>query len=445
LSTPIEAAVPPASPVADSHRIATLDVIRGVALMGILVVNMEFFALPMSVYFNPASWGGFEGFSKTYYIIESTVFFNKMMSIFSMLFGAGIALMFHRFEQSGRKFGGIHYRRMLWLMLIGLVHAYLLWYGDILFSYALCGMLLFLFRRKTPRTLIIWAVVFMIISSGIQLGAGFGLGQLQSAYEKAKSGELTEEEIGPSAMAQINQWEEVEAQFDPPVEKIQEEIDAYQGGFASCFEMRAPQSVGMQTSAFFFFVLWRVMGVMLLGMALLKMGFLAAEKSKRTYWTTAAIGYGIGLPLVIYSDMQTLGEFDVMTFFVHQGLFFEPGSTLVSLGHLSLIILICKAGVLTWLRERFAAAGRMALTNYLMQTVLCTTLFYGYGGGLFGEVERAWFGPIVLAVWAVQLAWSKPWLDRYKFGPVEWLWRSLTYWKRQPMQARETSATFPNS
>jgi uncharacterized protein len=174
---------------------------------------------------------------------------------------------------------------------------------------------------------------------------------------------------------------------------------------------------------------------MLLGMALFKTGVLSAARSGRFYAGMVAIGYGAGLPLVIAGVVRNFAAgwaYEYSMFFGSQYNYW--GSVLVALGHVGLVMLFCRSGLLSGLKRVLAAYGRMALTNYLVQTVICTTLFYGHGLGLFGYVERWQQILLVVAIWVVQLVYSPLWLQRYRFGPAEWAWRSLTYGRRQPMR-----------
>ena len=190
----------------------------------------------------------------------------------------------------------------------------------------------------------------------------------------------------------------------------------------------------MQIFGLFFYGLWRVLALMLLGMALMKTGVLAAEKSAGFYRNMLLICYGIGLPITTFSAFDLYAhDFSALYAFRVGSIANYLGSIVVGLGHIALVMLLIRTQILQAALRRFAAVGRMALTNYLMHSVILTTVFYGYGLGLYGSVPRFQQMGFVAAVIAVQLVLSPWWLARYRFGPVEWLWRSLTYWKRQRM------------
>jgi uncharacterized protein len=222
--------------------------------------------------------------------------------------------------------------------------------------------------------------------------------------------------------------------FESSPEALAEEAAIHRGNYATLFWHRAEVNVWMQTAGF---ILWagpRAGGLMLIGMGLAKLGVLTGQRSPRFYLALALVGYGVGLPVVGYGAWNLMQHnFDVVYEFIVGGHFNYVGSLFVALGHVGLIVLACKAGVLPRLRSALAAVGRMSLSNYLLQTILCTTLFDGWGFGLFGSLDRIRLLGVVVLVWAVLLAWSPLWLSRFRYGPAEWVWRSLTYGEMQPM------------
>jgi uncharacterized protein len=424
--------LPAAAPVAPAQRIEAVDILRGFALMGILSMNIYAFALPFPAYSNPLKDGGSGPLDMGTWWFTHLFSEMKFMSIFSMLFGAGLALMLERAEARGGKFGKIYYRRILWLLLFGLLHGYLMWFGDILYWYAVCGVILYPFRRLRPRSLLpIGAILLCVV---VPLGLAFGYGvipMMQAAAVEAQQLADAGEELTEEQQAAIDGWRN----FNPDEQTLVDEIEAYRGGYAGQVVYRAPLVLMFQTVFMLFFGFWRIGGLMLIGMGLLKLGVFSAQRSTRFYVLCCAIGYGVGLPVTFFGARALLAvDFDVM--FLNQGGMFPNyfGSIFVAFGHIGLVMLVIRAGLLSWLTRRLAAAGRMALTNYLMQTVICTAIFYGWGLGLFGSLDRFAMMGVVLAVWAFQLTISPPWLERFRFGPAEWLWRSLTYFKRQPMR-----------
>jgi uncharacterized protein len=437
---------PKAEPVAAPERVASVDVLRGVALLGILAMNIIFFAWPGPAYENPLRGGGFTGLNRVLWIFNHLFFDMKMMTLFSMLFGGGLVLMGERADARGARLGWVYYRRVLWLLVIGLMHAYLLWSGDILVMYAECGLLLYPFRRRSATALIIVGILALLVLVPVGVGIHSGLIFLENTAAKADEARQNKERP-TKFQAWIHElWTEtLLPKFAPSAEKQAEssekEIAIYRGSYTEIVSHNAKELIGSQTIGFLFLV-WMVGGRMLLGMGLMKLGVFSASRSRRFYCWLVALGYGLGLPLVGYDTYALIShDFHYKEFLPSQYLFNYLGSLLVALGHVGTVMLVFKCGALPWLTRRLAAAGRMALTNYLMQSVICTTLFYGWGFGLFAMLDRTALAGIVVAIWTFQLLISPVWLRYFRFGPAEWLWRSLTYWRFQPMRGRVQPAS----
>jgi uncharacterized protein len=432
---------PRALPVAESERLFAVDALRGFALLGILAMNIVDFAWPGMAYMNPLLGGGFQGTDRVIWYVNHLVFEGKMMSIFSMLFGAGLVLMDQRAAGRGASVGGVYYRRVLWLLAIGLIHAYLIWSGDILVMYAECGLLLYLFRNKTPRTLIILGIAAMLIMVPILLGFLAGINYMKAVSARVEAQQKAGETPKRFEKRIHDFWTaNLEDQFSPSAEKMdksfKEEMAAYRGGYRGIVKHRAVGLVFGQTIGFLLGGLYMGGSRMLLGMGLMKLGVFSAARSRRFYAIMAVLGYGIGLPLMVFDASRLIAnQFSIQYVFFNGGLFYNLfGSIVVALGHVGLMMLIVQSGAIQWLTRRLAAVGRMALSNYLTHSIVCTTLFYGYGFGLFGTINRTGLFGIVLAIWAFQLIVSPIWLKHFRFGPAEWLWRSLTYWRFQPMR-----------
>lgn len=423
-------------PITDSERIKQIDILRGFALCGILIINIGFFAYPQQIQFDPTMMGGFDGIDFWVWRLKSWFFFQKMMAIFSMLFGAGLVVMATRAEAAGKPFRKVYVRRTLWLAVFGLLHAYLFWYGDILFSYGICGLVVFLFRRKSPKTLIVISGAFFAVGIMILLGSGAMFGFMRDSAETAAELKEMGEEPTHLQASMLEAWTEIEKDLRPNREGLKEPLEVYRdGSIGEIFAFRAKQSLIMQTQVFIFMVFWQVAGLMLLGMALLKAKIITGDRSTAFYVWMAAIGLTAGLGMSILSTETHLKSgFEIVEYFAASGPLMVIGSIGAALGYIGLIMLILKTNVRGFLKDRFAALGRMALTNYLLQTIICTTIFYGYGFGLFGRVNRAPAMLVVFGVWIIQLLYSKWWLQKFHFGPAEWLWRTLTYLKRQPFR-----------
>lgn len=423
------------SPVNAGERITAIDTLRGVAVLGILVMNIYAFAMPFVAYSNPLMLGGTEWYNLGTWFVTHIFFDQKFMTIFSLLFGAGIVLMTERAEQRGGEFGSLFFRRQFWLLVIGATHAYLIWVGDILFHYALIGMFAFLFRRLQPRALIILACLLLPIAPLLSVGGAAYMADLGDRVASIEAELEPGEEPTDTERAAIEEWAETEPFIAPGAKELNEDVDAYLGSYGDVVRFRAPMVAVLQVDVTLFFFIWRVGGLMLLGMALMKLGVLSGLRDTRFYQRLMLAGYGLGLPLTLASAyLLNAHQWDGLFAFGVGGLPNYLGSLLMALGHIGAVMLIVKCGVWPSLMRRFSAVGRMALSNYLMHSLLLTTVFYGYGLGLYGSVPRAMQMLFVAAVVALQLWLSPIWLQRFRFGPFEWLWRSLSYWRLQPFR-----------
>lgn len=400
------------APVTGAERIVSLDVLRGVAVLGILIMNVQSFAMPAAAYFNPTAFGDLDGADYWVWALSHLFADQKFMTIFSMLFGAGIVLFSDRVEARGGRPLWLHYRRAFWLLVIGLGHAYLIWSGDILVAYAICSFVAYWFRRRSPRMLVAAGLLAFTVPAAFVAFGGASM------------------EHWPPATRQM-----LQSDWRPSEQEVAAEIQGYQGSWLEQQALRTQQSLEMHMFALPFWALWRAGGLMLAGMALYKWGVLSAKRSQRFYAALAVVGVGVGGPIVVYGVIQNQAhawEF----LYSRYGMGFQYnywGSPLISLAYVALVMLFVQWGGLERLQRALAAVGRTALTNYLAQSVITTFVFYGFGLGLFGELSRADQLAIVFAVWVAQIVVSPLWLQRFRFGPAEWLWRSLTYWRLQPL------------
>lgn len=430
-----EFTAPPASPIARGERILSIDVLRGFALLGILVMNIPYFALSQYAFPDPRHTGGFEGLDYAVWHGSELLFNLKMMGIFSMLFGAGVVIFTERAEARGVGPWRLHTKRMAWLLVIGLIHAYVIWFGDILVPYVICGMAVFLFRKLSGRILVVLGPIVMLVA--VPLNAPFGgmiaesrVAMLEAQAVVDSGGVLSEEQQGA-----IDTWVEEYEAFYPSESLLEEEREIRAHGGIRLLYQHAGETFWWETMGMMIWGFWRVSGLMLLGMGLYKLRVLDASRSQRVYGAMIVIGYGVGLTLVsIGINAIRAHEFGAAEFFRADNWWNYAGSVFVSLGHIGLVMTVCKLGALRWLTGALAAVGRMALTNYLMHSVVCTFLFYWWGLGLWGTMSRSELMLVVGAIWLFQLIASPLWLSRFRFGPMEWAWRSLTYWKRQPMR-----------
>lgn len=440
-----------AAPVKGAKRIASIDVLRGVALLGILVMNIPIFALTSAAFFYPPAAGGFEGVDYGVWLGSRLLFEQKMMTIFSMLFGAGIVLFAEKAIAKRGRAAGLHYRRMGWLLLIGLAHAYLVWEGDILTTYALCGMMVYGLRFLRARWLVPIAIVLMAVAPLLGTAQGLFFGFVRAQSQEAAVLREAGEEV-PSGMAT---WAEVwDGTYDeetgelvkeglgtgfvPGPERMEEEREAVLGSWWDRVSFRAKDTIFFHTYVNLTWGFWRVCGVMALGMALFKLGVFSASRSVGFYGVMASVGFAIGVSLDAVGSWAMAREgYDFVAMFTYTWHFNAVGSVFSALGWTGLVMLVCRVGALGLVRSGLAAVGRMAFTNYLLQSLICATIFFGHGGlgiGYFGSFSRSELVPFVLGVWAFEIALSVVWLRAFRFGPMEWVWRSLTYWRLQPLR-----------
>lgn len=395
-----------------SERIVSIDLLRGFAVLGILIMNIQSFSMVGAAYLNPTAWGDLTGLNKWVWIFSNLIADSKFMSIFSMLFGVGIILFTERALAKGKRAGRLHYRRNFWLFVFGMVHAYLIWYGDILVAYSLCAFFAFVFRKLKPKTLFIYSILFFIVPIIFTIGSGM---TIQYWPEESYNQNL-------------QSWL-------PNTETIEAELTAMRGNWIEQMDKRVPGSIFMQTFLFFWQTFWRVMSMMLLGMALYKWGIITAQKSKSFYIKMSLIGLGLGYLLSGIGIIQNYSHNWSMDFSMFAGTMFNYiGSVSTALGYIALVMLLSKSISGTGFKSLISNVGKMAFTNYLFMSILCTFIFYGHGLGLFGKVERSAQILIVLAIWITIIVLSHFWLKAYRYGPLEWVWRVLTYWRKQPMK-----------
>jgi len=423
------------APVCEQARINSIDVLRGFALLGILAMNIYAFALPQAAYKSMVAFGGTTGIDRIIWYITHLFFDQKMMTIFSMLFGASLILMKDRFEESGREFKGFYFRRTFWLVIIALIHAYLIWWGDILFFYGVIGFIIYLFRNLRAKNLIIIGSIILLIGVFAQGGIGLMFSYMRDTATEAQTLLDEGKEITDVQEQMLELWPDIGEEFTVTEESLDEEITAYQSNYMQNLKYRIPGTIMMQTQVFIFYMLWRVGAVMLIGMGLMKLGIFSASRSRKCYLIMMIIGYGLSIPLIYYgATLQELHNFDLIYWFREGGLINYLFSTVMALGHIGLVMLVCKSNLLSKLKEMLSSVGRMALTNYLFHSVIFTTIFYGFGLGLFAKYNRSTLMLFVIGMWIFQMLVSPLWLKHFRFGPAEWLWRSLTYKKRQPMK-----------
>ena len=401
--------------ISPATRLISLDALRGVALLGILMMNIIAFAYPRALYDNPFALGPLSAVNEWQWFLVEMFFAEKFYALFAALFGAGIAMMAER-QPDPINAKQVHYRRMFWLLLIGLLHAYGLWWGDILVTYAIGGMLIFKCRNWSVKKLLGFGFFLQSILMLLLLLVYYSWGGMSDAEQL-----------------------EVIHSISPPLAKLQQEIAAYQGNWWQRASMRVDTTLDFHVNALIA-VEFRMCGLMLVGMALFKLGILTASRSLKFYRLNGLLGVIIGTLIcgagaaLIKENGVLIPEFMTVYRFPNYW-----GALFLAWGYVCLVMWLVKVAGNNWqgvVVNYLAPVGQMALTNYLLQTLLCCAVFYGWGLGLFGELQRSALTLIVLSIWAVQLVISRWWLSRFNSGPMERIWRNLTQRRWQPVLQR---------
>ena len=407
-------------------RIVLLDVLRGFAVLGILLMNILAFGLPSPAY----SYPGFDvdpagGADRAAWILVELFGEGSMRGVFSLLFGAGVLLFT---TGPGAKNASTHYRRMFFLLLFGLFDTYfLLWFGDILVCYAVCGALLYPLRNWRVRSLLLAALVIGVLTSLSYLALNLGLQTLHEA-SRTVAGTADPSTLEPWVRDAAAGWDEFAASYQMNSEQLSEEIRLRRESYASAFQWNLTQSNAMLFFVTPLFLLWDALLMMLLGMALYRLGVLAGGVSRATAARMAAIGILVGVACNAWEVQRALAaDLSLLSAFAQANASYQVGRIAMTLGYTGLLALALQAGLATGLLRRLAAVGRMALSNYLMHSLIALLLFTGAGLGLLGQLDRAALYAVVLAIWGLQLWLSHRWLASHDFGPLEYLWRRLTY------------------
>ena len=409
-----------AVPTPPAERLVVIDVLRGFALLGILLVNMELFSYPVQRILAPPVLGEMAAPDQVGTLLVRFLAESKFYSLFSLLFGLGFALLLERLQSRGERFGVIYTRRLLVLLAFGLVHATLFWVGDILSLYAVLGFGLLLFRKARPRTLLVWAVIFLL---------------LPVLFYAATAGLLGLGRMEPEAAQMIDQTFAEQGRLYQ--QQADEAMRVYAGGSFGEITRQRLRDLNFITSGYLFLAP-SVFGMFLIGVWFArtrKFHDLAASRSyfRKLLWWGLALGVAGNLMFTYFSE--TAGNrYEPSGALVLAQLGQTVGAPMLCLFYLAAITLLYQRP--SWERRLrpLASAGQMALTVYLLQSVICTLIFYGYGMGLFGQVSKAAGLLLAVIIYALLVAFSVYWMQAFRIGPMEWLWRTLTYWKRQPFR-----------
>lgn len=428
------------APVQEKQRIKMIDAIRGIAVLGILLMNSMAQSQAHFFYDKMDLSQPITGANYWAWVVECFLFEGTMRGLFSILFGAGAILLITRLIQKkqGLEPADIFYRRMLWLLIFGLINAFIfLWPGDILYPYAICGIILFPFRNLSVKNLLWIALAFLAIGTYREnsdlfhqqnvIKKGKAIAAMDTA--KVKLTDQQKEDLGKyTSFKEKASKEGIAKAATEEYKKIQNK------NYFEIFNYYLGVNMMIQSTVFYKFFWWDILLFFFLGMALFKSGFLLGKSRLWVYGVVAIIGISVGLTMnYFYQRTQFQLRFD-QYLFTQQWKFsyYELRRLFQTIGYLSLLIFLYKLIPFQKLMNVFAPVGRMAFTNYLMQSIITSIIFYGFD--LFGRLQRYEVYYVVVSIWVFQIILSHIWLRYFRFGPFEWLWRSLTYLTRPPMK-----------
>lgn len=405
-----------------ARRLESLDFVRGCALFGILLMNIVGVGLGPA-YDNPTIAGGATGIDLWTWLVINVGFEGTQRALFSMLFGAGVVLLSSRLEAAGRADASdIFFRRNLWLIGFGLVNAWvLLFVGDILYYYGITALFLYAFRKLSGRTLLALGVFTLLLGAA---WSAVDTQRLLGFHDRAELARAVPAAARtPDQKQAIEAWEE-KSSAGPTPEAFEAERKAITASYSSALSefsgtIKHFQSWNLYRSFFDIF------GMMMVGMALFRLGVLTLEVRTRTYVAMMVVGYAVGLTGNILEARWIMDHGFTALAYTQASISYDASRLAMTMGHLGLLMLFLRSGVLPFLRRSMAAVGRMALTNYLTHSVVALVIFVLFKQ--WGSMARHQLYYIVFMVWAVQFVLSPMWLKYYHFGPVEWLWRYLTY------------------
>lgn len=425
-----------------NNRIHAMDVMRGFAVLGILLMNIPAFsAHEFFLYWHDA----LKGETTTNGVIYNTImilFDGKMRGLFTLLFGAGLMLFIENKNDNSIHVADLYFKRMTWMIVFGLVDAYIfLWGGDVLYEYAMCGIFAFAFRTMKPRNLLLLS--FSILSLFIYF-SGAPFLERKEKYIEYKNVEKQINEHKPVNEKQqevYDEFVEVKGSYLPfskdHIHNVTEDIYnreiKMKADYPAIFLANAEEVMPYHTKEFFM-GMWESFATILLGMALFKFGFFQGTIKTSIYRVLVFIGIPVGITLCglsVLTSVHTQAEFiqaiETRIFSVnHPG---GAGRIILTVGYASAILLLCRVNWLKSFLRLFANVGRMALTNYIMQTILCSFYFFGFGLNHYGEYDATGLLLFVVTIWIIQITYSNIYFRFLKMGPVEWLWKRLTYGK----------------
>jgi uncharacterized protein len=415
--------------VMKEKRIKSIDVLRGIALLGLPTMNIIHFSMPEAAYMNPYVYKADAFLNHAIFSFFNVFSDQKFMGLFTLLFGASLLLLREKNEDHGIHSTISHYSRMLLLLLLGILHFWFIWSGDVLMFYAVIGMMLFPLARLPANVLLAISSVFLTLTLycihipnvTIKHMGEEGFADIAELYAPDKTYIASHKKLMLGTYTEtmsVHRDDEIESETNDENEELYQQFENSSQVFGS---------LGL-------FVLFKIITMVTLGMALFKTEVIQGNKSLLFYKNLALVGVGSGgFITVIGLVLNYLQGWNIQSYFSYTMLLKELGSVLMTLGYLGFFIYLMKSRAMAFVWQLLANVGQMALTNYLSQSIICALLFYGAGLGLFGSVSRLELLPIIFGIWMLQIVISVLWLRFFLQGPMEWLWRSMSSLSLQPL------------
>ena len=413
------------------QRIQLIDSVRGFALLGILLSNILEFGMPggTNTVHDLSIHNEYSGYNYYLWWIVGLFFDGSMRGLFMMLFGASMVLITSKFSNSKTSLGAadLYYRRLIWLLLFSIFDAFIiLWQGDILYTVSICGLFLFPFRDMKPKYIFLIAGLLLLFYT------------VKNTYQSNGHLRLKERAVTEQKDA-VQNWKEFQDSQNLTNKRLvlDKEVEKMKGNYLTAFSYMVGVNVMTQTTLFYQYLFLDALIFMLIGIAFYKLKIFGGERSKRFYGIMAIVGYGIAIPMAYWKlNIEVTTQFDKIKILEQApwGYFPDIRRLALTFGHLGLLILVYKIGLFRFIFDTWAKVGQMTLSNYLLQNIICSVIFFGYGFNYFNELERYQLYFVLVGIWVFNIAFSYLWLHFFKMGPFEWIWRSLTYWEWLPIR-----------
>lgn len=412
------------------ERIQSIDILRGIALLGLPTMNIIHFSMPQAAYMNPYVYQADAFLNHTMFSFLNIFADQKFMGLFTLLFGASLLLLRNKNLSRGADATLIHYCRMFLLLLFGICHFWFIWSGDVLMFYAIIGMLLYPLANLSPKVLFGISGIFLALTMycihipnvTLEDMGDDGFNDIAEHYAPSDAFIASHGALMLGSYSQTMSVHRDEEEVEPDTINESNEAVAQSINAKSVFT-----SLGL-------FIVFKIITMITLGMALFKTGLIQGKKTLFFYKRLALLGIGIGGLITITGlALNYQLAWDIQSYFSYTLLLKEFGSVLMTLGYVGLFIYLLKEGWLSLVAQFLGYVGQMALTNYLTQSIVCAMLFYGVGLGLYGSMSRLELVPIIIGIWITQITFSAIWMNHFLQGPVEWLWRSMSSLTLQPL------------